>query len=41
MEGVQRMEAWLPSFEPDAAVRSAGRFAPEHFDRGLLSVIHA
>ncbi|MGH6963953.1 MAG: glycosyltransferase [Phenylobacterium sp.] len=41
MDGVRRMEAWLPSFEPDAAVRNAARFTPEHFDRGLLSVIHA
>jgi glycosyltransferase involved in cell wall biosynthesis len=35
IEGVRAMEAWLPHFDPDEAVRSAGRFAPEHFEAGI------
>lgn len=39
IEGVRRLEAWLPSFDPAVAVRNASRFAPERFDEGLLNVI--
>ena len=39
IEGVRRLGAWLPSFDPAAAVRNASRFAPERFDEGLLNVI--
>jgi hypothetical protein len=33
------MEAWLPHFDPAAAMADARRFAPEHFDRGLLAAL--
>jgi glycosyltransferase involved in cell wall biosynthesis len=39
--GVRAMEAWLPEFDPAAAMRSVQRFAPERFDEGVLSVIGA
>ena len=39
MDGVHAMENWLPDFDPEAAKQHAERFAPEHFDRGLLRVI--
>ena len=39
IEGVRRLEAWLPSFDPAVAIRNASRFAPERFDEGLLDVI--
>jgi glycosyltransferase involved in cell wall biosynthesis len=32
IEGVEAMEAWLPDFNPDAAVAQASRFSPEKFD---------
>lgn len=40
IEGVERMEAWLPQFDPQAAVRQAARFAPEHFDAGILRAVN-
>jgi len=36
---VERLEAWLPQFDPAAAIRNAERFSPERFDQGVLSVI--
>jgi len=33
------MEAWLPHFDPAAAVRNARRFAPEEFDRGFVAAV--
>jgi glycosyltransferase involved in cell wall biosynthesis len=41
IEGVERMEAWLPSFDPQVAVRQAARFAPEHFDEGIMRAVNA
>ena len=37
--GIEAMEAWLPHFDPAAAMADARRFAPEHFDRGLLAAL--
>ena len=39
--GVEAMEAWLPEFEPDCAVRSSRRFSPEAFDAGILAATAA
>ena len=39
VEAVRRMEAWLPHFDPDAALARARDFAPEHFDRGVLAAL--
>jgi glycosyltransferase involved in cell wall biosynthesis len=39
IEGVRALEAWLPSFDPSAAIRHASNFAPEKFDEGLMKVI--
>lgn len=38
-EAVERMEAWLPHFDPAAAVRQAQRFRPEVFDDGIRAAI--
>jgi len=35
VDGVQRLEAWLPHFDPLEAVRRAQRFAPARFDEGI------
>jgi glycosyltransferase involved in cell wall biosynthesis len=37
IEGVKRMEDWLPHFDPSVAVRSAARFSPAAFDAGMLT----
>jgi|GEM_PF-100541 len=37
--GVEAMEAWLPHFDAAAAIADARRFAPGHFDRGLLAAL--
>jgi glycosyltransferase involved in cell wall biosynthesis len=37
--GVEAMEAWLPHFDPAAAMADARRFAPAHFDQGLLAAL--
>ncbi len=37
IDGVQRMEAWLPQFDPAQGIRSANRFAPETFDAGIIA----
>lgn len=39
IEGVERLEQWLPGFDPGMAVANAARFAPEHFDRQFLASI--
>jgi len=39
--GIQRMEAWLPHFDPRASRQQAEKFAPEHFDAGILAVTNA
>lgn len=39
--GVRAMEDWLPSFDPADAVAQARRFAPEHFDAGILAALAA
>ncbi|MDB5701412.1 MAG: glycosyltransferase family 4 protein [Sphingomonadales bacterium] len=40
IEGIERMEAWLPEFDPRVAVQLASRFAPEHFDEGILRAVN-
>lgn len=35
IDGITALERWLPDFEPAAAVASARRFAPEHFDERI------
>ncbi len=37
--GVEAMEAWLPGFSPQAAQADARRFAPAHFDEGILNAL--
>lgn len=37
--GVERLEAWLPSFDRDASRATTERFAPEHFDRAFLDLV--
>lgn len=39
-DGIERFEAWLPSFDPAAAVAQAAKFSPEHFDAGILAEVH-
>lgn len=39
IEGVERMEAWLPHFEPSHAVGQANRFAPEVFDDKMRALV--
>jgi glycosyltransferase involved in cell wall biosynthesis len=38
-EGVERLEAWLPSFDPATAVKRAERFAPEVFDEKVAALV--
>lgn len=38
-EAVEALEAWLPEFDPQAAVANAARFAPEEFDRGFRQAV--
>jgi glycosyltransferase involved in cell wall biosynthesis len=37
IDGLKRLEAWLPHFDPRAAIASAARFAPPVFDAGILA----
>ena len=37
MEGVAALERWLPGYDPGASIRQARRFAPEHFDAGMIA----
>lgn len=39
VDGVQRMEAWLPHFDPAASIPLTARFAPENFDRAILELV--
>jgi glycosyltransferase involved in cell wall biosynthesis len=39
IDGVRRMEQWLPGFDPDAAIAQARRFGPEQFDAGILRAL--
>jgi len=41
VDAVERFERWLPAFQTQASVTQAARFAPEHFDQGLLAAIPA
>ncbi|HYZ47479.1 MAG TPA: glycosyltransferase [Sphingomonas sp.] len=38
-DAVERLEAWLPDFNPAMAVRQAQRFRPERFDEGFREVL--
>lgn len=38
-EGVDRLEAWLPGFDPAMAVKRAERFAPEVFDEKVAALV--
>lgn len=39
IDAVHRFDAWLPHFDPDAAVSRARDFAPEIFDEGIRRVV--
>lgn len=39
MEAVERLEAWLPHFDPSVATAQARKFAPEVFDAGMKAAI--
>ena len=39
IDGVQRLERWLPDFDPKLAVKSVRRFAPGAFDVGILQAL--
>ncbi|MFM9936636.1 MAG: glycosyltransferase [Novosphingobium sp.] len=39
IDTVRRMEAWLPHFNPGAALARARDFAPERFDSGILEAL--
>jgi glycosyltransferase involved in cell wall biosynthesis len=39
VDGVARFEAWLPGFDPAAAIRQARRFSPAAFDAGILRAL--
>lgn len=41
VEAITRMERWLPHFDPHAAVSRSQVFAPEHFDRKMLTITSA
>jgi glycosyltransferase involved in cell wall biosynthesis len=41
MEGIRAMEAWLPDFDPAAAIAQAANFSPEKFDDGIAAVLAA
>jgi glycosyltransferase involved in cell wall biosynthesis len=41
IEGVRRMEDWLPSFDPSEAITQAKRFSPENFDAGIRAALRA
>jgi glycosyltransferase involved in cell wall biosynthesis len=40
VDGIERMESWLPSFDARVAVQQAARFAPEYFDEGILRAVN-
>ncbi|WP_422785813.1 glycosyltransferase [Rhizorhabdus argentea] len=39
VEGVRTMEAWLPGFDPAAAMNQARNFSPDKFDAGILGAL--
>lgn len=39
IDAVERLERWLPHFDPAAAQANAGRFAPEVFDAKILAAV--
>lgn len=39
VEGVERMEAWLPHFDPAESVKRAARFSPEIFDTKIAALV--
>lgn len=39
IDGVNRLEAWLPQFDPQESVRRARTFAPERFDEGIVAAV--
>lgn len=39
IDAIERLERWLPSFDPDDAIVNARRFAPEHFDAGIRRIV--
>lgn len=39
IDAVERFQQWERHFDPAAALRNAARFAPEHFDAGILAAI--
>lgn len=39
VEAVERLERWLPHFDPAAAMARARDFAPERFDAGVLEAL--
>lgn len=41
VDGIERMEAFLGNFDPADAIRQAGKFAPEEFDRKFMQLVHA
>jgi glycosyltransferase involved in cell wall biosynthesis len=41
IDGVERMEAWLPSFDRTASIKTTARFAPEVFDKAILDLVAA
>ena len=38
---VATLEAWLPHFDPSAAIEQANRFSPEEFDRKFMQLVQA
>jgi glycosyltransferase involved in cell wall biosynthesis len=38
---VEQFEAWLPSYNAQDSIRNAARFAPEHFDAGVMAQLEA
>nr|WP_086492201.1 glycosyltransferase [Novosphingobium panipatense] len=40
-DAIERFEAWIPHFDPEAAIRNSRRFAPEVFDRGIADALQA
>ncbi|SNS94014.1 Glycosyltransferase involved in cell wall bisynthesis [Sphingomonas laterariae] len=38
LDGIARLEAWLPDFDPRRAIARASLFAPEHFDAKILAL---
>lgn len=39
IDAVERLERWLPHFDPDAAIAQAEKFAPEIFDQKIKALV--